>query len=140
MNKEFNNKKARFDYFIDEELEAGVVLFGNEVKAIRSGKLNMAGTYAKVLGGELYWVGANIDGLGVDNNRSRKLLVHKSELNKLIGKIEQKNYTLMPLKAYFKHGQFKILLGLGKGKKKHDKRELIKARDLEREIAKKLKY
>lgn len=139
-SKEFYNKKAHFDYFIEEEIEVGVVLLGTEVKAIRTGKLSMVGTYAKLLGGELYWVGANINSPDVDNNRSRKLLVHKSELSKMIGKIEQKNFTLLPLKGYFKNGKFKLLLGLGRGKKKHDKRQVLKNREADREAARKIKF
>lgn len=137
--KEFYNKKARFDYQIEEELEAGVVLTGAEVKAIRLGKLNMTGSYAKILGGELFWVGSNINAHEIDNSRSRKLLIHKDELSKIVGKLEQKNFTLVPLKGYFKSGKFKLLLGLGKGKKSHDKRETIKKRESKRELARKIK-
>lgn len=139
ISKEFYNKKARFDYQIEEDIEAGVALTGIEVKSIRLGKLNMTGSYAKILGGELYWVGANISNPDIDNNRSKKLLIHKAELNKIVGKLEQKNYTLVPLKGYFKRGKFKLLLGLGKGKKAHDKRETIKRRDLDRELARKVR-
>lgn len=141
MNKtqEFYNKKARFDYQIEEDLEAGVALLGAEVKAIRAGKLAMSGTYAKILGGELYWIGAVINAPEVDNNRSKKLLVHKHELSKIIGKLEQKNYSLVPLKGYFKKGKFKLLLGLGRGKKSHDKREEIRRRENDREMARKMK-
>lgn len=138
--KEFYNKKARFDYQIEEDIEAGVALEGTEVKAIRAGKLNITGSYARILGGELYWVGANIASPDVDNNRSKKLLLHKSELSKIVGRLEQKNYTLVPLKGYFKRGKFKLLLGLGKGKKAHDKRETIKKRDAEKELAYKAKH
>lgn len=138
-SKEYLNKRARFDYFIEEEIEAGVVLSGLEVKAIRSGKLNMDSTYAKFLGGELYWVGANINAPGADNSNSRKLLVHRAEFVKLNSKVEQKNYALVPLKGYFKRGKFKLLLGLGKGKKKFDKRETIKQREQQREIGRKVR-
>lgn len=137
--REFINKKARFDYHIEEELEAGIVLSGAEVKAIRNGKMNMAGTYARILSGELFWVGADINAPDVDNNRSRKLLLKKTEIAKLVGKLEQKNYSLVPIKAYFKHGKLKLLLGLGKGKKLFDKREVIKNRDTQRDLDRKIR-
>lgn len=138
--KEFYNKKARFNYFIEHEIEAGVQLRGAEVKAIRAGKLNMINTYAKIIGTELFWVGADIISSEVDNSQSKKLLVHRKELSKLVGLLEQKNFSLIPLKGYFKNGKFKLLLGLGKGKKQHDKRESIKKKDLNREISRKIRH
>ncbi len=136
--KEFTNKKAFFDYQIIEEIEAGVELRGKEIKAIRSGRLDLSGSYAKIIGQELFWVGGTIQG-DFDNNKSRKLLIHKHELEKITGKLVQNNFTLVPLKGYFKGGFFKLLLGLGRGKKRYDKRQTIKRRELDIELSRKVK-
>lgn len=125
------NKKARFDYAIHDTLEGGLVLTGLEVKAARAKRVQLAGSYARVLGGELYLVNAKF---GVGDEHSRKILIHKHELKSLLGKLES-GFTLIPLKMYFKAGKIKVLLGLGRGKKQRDKREAIKKRDVARELS-----
>lgn len=132
--KEFTNKKARFDYNIEDTVEAGIVLTGNEIKAIRNGRVSMNTSYAKIINGELWWIGGSIQIIGSDDpQRTRKLLVKKSELSRLIGATQEKGETLIPIKMYLKRGKAKLLIGLGKGRKKYDKRELLKDRDRERE-------
>lgn len=131
------NKKAYYDYEILDKYEAGVVLLGTEIKAIRQGKVNLKGSYGKILGGpnpELFLIGAHINAHDGDPQRTRKLLMHRQEINSLIGKLEQKKLTLVPLKIYLKNNHAKIELGLAKGKKLYDKKEAIKKRDLEREL------
>lgn len=133
------NKKAYFNYEIVEKYEAGIVLTGPEIKAIRAGKINISGAHAKVLQGsekkpEVFLINANIQTQDkTDATKTRKLLMHRSEISKLIGKTQQKNLTLIPLSVYIKRGKAKFELGLGRGKKLHDKRETIKKRDLDRE-------
>lgn len=134
------NKKAFFDYFIEEKYEAGIVLEGWEVKAIREGKINIKEAYVIVQRGEVYLIGCHITPLGAasthvrpDAIRTRKLLLHAEEISKLIGKVERAGYTLVPLDMHFSKGRVKVLIGLAKGKKQHDKRETEKARDWERE-------
>lgn len=129
--REFFNKKARFDYRIDESVEAGVVLTGREIKVIRAGRLDMSGSYAKIINGELYWLGGNFNIEGGENQRSKKLLLHKEQIQRLSGKVQEGGATLIPLKLYFKKGKAKIELGLGYGLKKHDKREVLKRREQE---------
>lgn len=136
-NKEFLNKKARFDYEITKDIEAGVVLTGVEIKSIRAGKLSLSGSYIRVIKGELFWVGGNISLGEEQNDRSIKILLHKEEAEKVIYDIEKKKISVVPLKAYFKRGRLKILIGLGRGRKKVDKRHLIKNRDIDRELAQK---
>lgn len=136
------NKKAYFNYEIVEKLEAGIVLRGSEIKAIRAGKVNLSGSHAKLLHGqnknqesnpELFLINANIQTANAeDNTRTRKLLVHKKEINRLIGQTQQKGLTLIPLSIYIKKGLAKVELGLARGKKLYDKRETIKKRDLDR--------
>lgn len=146
------NKKAYFSYEILETFEAGISLIGQEVKSIRSGRINLKGSYVvlkqlqKSKTPEVSLVGANIPPYQPKNapkdynpERSRKLLLKKSEIKYLIGKIKQKGLTLVPLKVYTKKGKIKIEFGVAKGKKKIDKRELIKKRDVERRIRKELK-
>ena len=135
------NKKARFDYEILETFEAGLVLFGHEVKAARNGHVSLKGSYISVRGGELYLIGALISLYkyagqvkDYDPSRDRKLLVSKKELNYLIGKRQEKGLTLIPLKLYTKHSFLKLEFGLGKGKTQYDKRESIKKRDLDRQM------
>ena len=131
--KEFLNKKANFNYSIDDTLETGIVLTGNEIKAIRNGRVSMNTSYAKIMNGELWWVGGSIQtGSGMDDQRTRKLLVKKSELSKLVGAYEEKGQTIVPIKMYIKRGKAKLLVGLGKGKKKRDKRDLLRKKDQER--------
>jgi len=139
------NKKGLFDYEILERFEAGVVLFGQEVKSIKTGHINLAGSYVALKQGEPYLVGVKVppyqpNNIGADynENRERKLLLNKKEINYLIGKSSQKGFSLIPLKIYEKHGRIKLEFGLAKGKKKYDKKEKIKKRDIEREINREL--
>lgn len=136
---EFYNKKARFDYEIEESFEVGLVLIGKEIKAIRTGRVNMTGSHAKIINGELFWLGGIINVEGDDSQRTRKMLVKKSELSRLLGKTQEKGFTLIPIKLYTARGKAKIELGLGKGKKKYEKRSAIKNREEEREVGRKLK-
>lgn len=140
------NRKARFDYSIIETLEAGISLTGNEVKAVRSGKASLVGSYVKIYENKVYLVGATISPyqeknipMNYDPERSRELLLHKKEIKYLSGKLNEKGLTLIPLKLYNNHGKIKIEIALSKSKKKHDKRETIKKRDTERQIGRKLK-
>lgn len=140
------NKKARFDYSILEKFEAGIVLIGQEVKSIKSGRINLAGSYVVPKDGEFFLIGANIPPYqpknapaNYDPERSRKLLLRKAEIKHLIGKCQQKSLTLIPLSVYTKNGEIKIEFGLAQGKKRFDKRETIKKREVEREIERTLK-
>jgi len=136
---EFFNRKARFDYQIIESFEVGIVLLGSEIKALRAGKVNLTGSYARILGNELWWVGGEIRTEGADPTHSRKLLVHHEQLNRLAGLTKEKGLTLLPLKIYLKKGRAKMELGVGRGLKKYDKREIEKKRDQEREAAGRIK-
>lgn len=135
-----DNKKAFFDYFIEERYEAGIVLDGWEVKAIRAGRAQIKEGYVILKQDELFLIGAHISALpeasthvNPDPVRTRKLLLNRDEIKKLVGKIEQRGYTLVPLNLHFKGGRIKLEIGLAKGKKQHDKREAIKERDWARE-------
>jgi SsrA-binding protein len=141
-----DNKKAFFDFFIEDRYEAGVVLEGWEVKAIRDGRVHIKEAYVTVRGGELFLFGAHITPLGTTSAwsnaevlRTRKLLLHKEQIDKLIGKVERSGYTLVPLNLHFKGGRVKCEIGLAKGKKQHDKRSTEKDRDAKREVEKALK-
>lgn len=142
---EINNKKAYFDYFIDEEIECGIVLKGSEIKSIRNGLANLKDCYAIVKNGEVFllnmYIGkyeeANI--FNHEERRTRKLLLNKREILKLRDKIEINGYTLVPIKLYFKGNIAKILLGVARGKKNYDKRESIKEKDIKREMDRELK-
>lgn len=142
---EIKNKKAYFDYFIEEELEAGIVLKGTEIKSIREGKANIKDCYAIVKNNEIFLLNMYIskyDDASIFNHeerRTRKLLLNKKEIFKLRDKVEISGYTLVPLKLYFKNNKAKILIGVGKGKKNYDKRESIKEKDIKREMDKSLK-
>lgn len=142
---EINNRKAYYDYYIEDTYEAGIVLKGTEVKSIRNGKANIKDGYAYIKQGEIFLINMFIAPYEQGNRfnqperRTRKLLLKKQEILKLNNKIKKEGYTLIPLKLYFKKDKAKILIGLSKGKKKHDKREVIKKRDLEREARKNLK-
>ncbi|MGQ0442084.1 MAG: SsrA-binding protein SmpB [Methylophilaceae bacterium] len=134
------NKKAFFDYFIEEKYEAGIVLEGWEVKAIRDNRANIKEAYVIIQRGEVYLIGCHVTPLGAasthispDKIRTRKLLLHHEEIAKLIGKVERAGYTLVPLDLHFTKGRVKVQIGLAKGKKQHDKRDTEKARDWERE-------
>lgn len=143
---EILNRKARYDYEIEETYEAGIVLTGTEIKSIRLGKVNLKDSYAIIKNEELFLLNTHISSYEKGNifnheeTRTRKLLMHKKEIKKLFNKIELAGYTLIPLKIYFKSGRAKVEIGLAKGKKNYDKRETIKTRDLEREMGKTYKY
>jgi SsrA-binding protein len=134
------NRKALHDYFIDDKYEAGLVLKGTEVKSLRLGRANLKDSYAKIQDGEVFLYQLHIGEYPMaryDNHpplRVRKLLLHKQEIKRLIGKIQTKGYTLVPLELYFMEGKAKVLLGLARGKKKVDKRQSIKERELNREL------
>ena len=140
------NREARFNYFVLESIECGIVLTGTEIKSIRDGKCNLKDSYARIRNNEIYLLNMNVaeykEGNIFNHNpkRTRKLLLHKNEILKLSSKIEQDGLTLVQLKLYFKKNKVKILLGLCKGKKTYDKRETIKERDLKREASKLQKY
>jgi SsrA-binding protein len=134
------NKKAFHDYFIEERLEAGLALAGWEVKAIRAGRAHLKEAYVVVKQGELMLIGAHITPLSTasthvhaDPTRTRKLLLHREEINRLIGKVERAGYTLAPINLHYKSGRIKLEIGLAKGKKQHDKRQAIKEREWNRE-------
>ena len=139
------NKKARFDYFVEEKYECGIVLEGTEVKSVKEGNVSFNDSFAEITNGELWLRNFHISeysyGSVFNHNPSRvkKLLVHKEELKKLRRKVEEKGYTLIPLEVYLKSGIVKIKLGVCRGKKQFDKRESIKERDIKREVAKNLK-
>ena len=136
---ELKNKKAYFDYFVLKEIEAGIVLTGTEIKSIRKGSASLVDTYARINNGEVFIVNMYIakydegNRFNHDERRSRKLLLHKNEINRLAEDIKLDGNTIIPLKLYFKNDTAKILLGVCKGKKLYDKRETIKERDLSRE-------
>jgi len=139
------NKKARHDYFIEATYEAGIELFGTEVKSVREGKLNLKESYAAVDGGELYVLGMHISPyergniFNKDPLRNRKLLLHRREIVKLDAMTAQKGLTMVPLSLYLKRGRVKVELGIVRGKKLFDKREDIQSREARREIERKLK-
>lgn len=134
------NRRARFDYQIEERFEAGVVLTGWEIKAIRAGQVQLSDGYVVIRDGELHLIGCRINALAsasthvkAEPDRTKKLLMHKAEIRRLIGKVEQKGFTLVPMKLYFKGGLVKVEIALAKGKGQHDKRNTEKKRDWERE-------
>lgn len=134
------NKRARFDYHIDERLEAGIALQGWEVKSLRDGRVSFGESFAQLRDGEAFLYGAQISPLLsasthviADKLRIRKLLLHKAELNRLVGAVERKGYTVIPLQMYWKGNRVKVELGLAKGKKMHDKRDAEKDRDWQRD-------
>ena len=139
------NRKARHDYFIEDTYEAGIVLKGTEIKSLRLGRVNLKDSHARIMNGEVYLVNMHIaeyeqgNRFNHDPTRSRKLLLHRKEIDKLAGLIQQQGYTLVPLKIYIKNGFAKVLLGLGKGKKKYDKREDMKQRQMKRDAERALK-
>ncbi len=139
------NKKARHDYFIEDTYEAGIELTGTEVKSIRQGRVNLKESYASIDHGEIFIKGMHISPyeqgniFNVDPMRNRRLLLHKYEINKLIGAIQQKGYSLIPLKIYLKGSLVKVQLATGRGKKNYDRRADIADRDAKRRIAKELK-
>jgi SsrA-binding protein len=134
------NRKARFNYFIEEEFEAGMVLRGTEVKSLRNGRANIKDSYARVKNGEVFIYQMHISPYPFahyDNHnplRVRKLLLHRSEIRRLFGKVNERGLSLIPLKVYFRDGKAKVRLGLARGKKKYDKRETIRRRDEQRDL------
>ncbi|WP_173915688.1 SsrA-binding protein SmpB [Halobacillus sp. Marseille-Q1614] len=139
------NKKAGHDYFIEETFEAGIVLQGTEIKSIRAGRVNLKESFARINNGEVFIHNMHISHYEQGNiynhdpTRARKLLLHRKEINQLIGATQQKGYALVPLKMYIKNGVAKLLLGLGRGKKKYDKREDLKRKQVKREIDRAIK-
>ena len=140
-----NNKKAYHDFFIEEKFEAGISLFGTEIKSIRLGKVSIKESYIEINKGEAYIIGMNISPyekgniFNKDPLRTRKLLLHKAEINTLLGKSSEKGYTIMPLQVYLKDGKCKVEIGLAKGKKLYDKREAIAKKDQRRELEREFK-
>jgi SsrA-binding protein len=134
------NRKARHEYFIEDQYEAGLSLLGSEVKSLRLGRANLKDSYARIKNGEIFVYQMHISPypFAYYNNheplRPRKLLLHKYEISKLYGKVNEKGYALVPLRLYFKDGKAKMTLALAKGKRSHDKRESIKRRDQKREL------
>lgn len=140
------NKKAYHDYFIEETIEAGMVLTGAEVKSLRLGRINLKDSFARIRNGEVFLLNVHIspyaqaDSFGqYDPERTRKLLLHKREIKRLIGKTRIKGYTLVPTKVYFKEGKAKVELGLARGKAYYDKRETLRRKETEREISRAMK-
>lgn len=140
------NKKARFDYSIEEDIEAGIALEGWEVKSLRAGKVNLADAHVIIKRGEAFLLGAQIQPLPTasahtepDISRTRKLLLHRKELSRFIGSVERQGYTIVPLTLYWKHNKVKLKIALAKGKKSHDKRQSIKDREWQRDKARVMK-
>jgi SsrA-binding protein len=135
------NRKARHDYTIEETYEAGLALTGGEVKSLREGRANLKDSYARVDKGEAFLLNAHISNYGpahyfnVDPTRTRKLLMHKKEIMRLMGKVQEQGLTLVPLRLYFKKGRAKVELALARGKKLYDKRATIREREVKRDIA-----
>ena len=142
---EISNRKARFDYEIIDTYEVGIVLTGTEIKSVRNGSANLKDSYAIIKNNELFILNMHISHyeegniFNHDETRTRKLLMHKKEILKLRYKIDQQGFTLVPLKLYFKGNKAKLEIGLARGKKNYDKREAIKKKDIERDVAKQLK-
>ena len=141
-----DNKKAAFNYFFEDRYEAGVVLHGWEVKALRNGKVQLTDGYVVIKNGELFLIGCQIHPLKTasthispDAARTKKLLMHKDEIRRLIGKVEQKGYTLVPLNLHWKNSRVKCEVALAKGKAEHDKRDTIKEREGKREVERAMK-
>ena len=143
---EILNRKARYDYEIEDTYEAGIVLTGTEIKSLRAGKVNIKDSYAIIRNNEIYLLNTHIslyeegNRFNHDEDRTRKLLLHKREILKLKDKLEIEGYTLVPLKIYFVKNKAKVLIGVAKGKKNYNKKETIKERDIQREMEKSLKY
>jgi len=140
------NRRARFEYHIEERYEAGMVLAGWEIKAIRAGQVQLSDGYVVIKDGELFLIGCRIHPLGTasthvrpEADRTKKLLMHKDEIRRLIGKVEQKGFTLVPLDLHYKGGRVKAEIALAKGKAEHDKRDTIKDREGKREVERAMK-
>ena len=142
---EITNRKAKYNYEIEETYEAGIVLKGTEIKSIRNGKAQLKDSYAIIKNNEIFLLNMHISAYEQGNifnheeTRTRKLLLHKKEIFKIRDRINQEGYTLIPIKVYFSKNKAKVLLGIARGKKIYDKRETIKARDIDREVKKQLK-
>ena len=141
-----DNKKARYNYFVEERFEAGMVLEGWEVKAAREGKVQLTDGYVVIRDGELFLIGCQINPLKTasthvnpDAVRTKKLLLHKDEIKRLVGKVEQRGFTLVPLNVHWKNGKIKCDIALAKGKAEHDKRDTIKDREGKREVERAMK-
>mgnify|MGYP001810354447 CR=1 FL=1 len=143
---EIENRKARYDYFIEESYECGIALKGTEIKSIREGKANIKDSYGMIKDNELYILNMHIapyeqaNIFNHEEKRTRKLLAHKNEILKMKTKLNAEGYTLVPLKLYIKEGKAKILIGIAKGKKTYDKKEVIKQRDIDRYNKKTMNY
>lgn len=139
------NRSASFDYFIEETYEAGIVLQGTEIKSIRAGRVNITDAHIRVIDGETQVINMHIapyeqgNRYNHDPTRTRKLLLHRKEIDKLFGLVQQKSYAIVPLKLYIKNGFAKLLIGLGKGKKQYDKREDQKQKQMKRDIDRAMK-
>jgi SsrA-binding protein len=140
------NRRAQFDYFIEERYEAGMVLQGWEIKAVRAGQVQLTDGYVVIRDGELHLIGCRINALRSasthvqpEADRTKKLLMHKAEIKRLVGKVEQKGFTLVPLNLHYKGGRVKVDLALAKGKAEHDKRNTIKDREGKREVERAMK-
>lgn len=142
---EILNRRARYDYFIEESYEAGIVLTGTEIKSIRNGSCNIKDCYGIVRNGEIFlinmYVGQYKEGniFNHEETRNRKLLLHKKEILKIERAIHEKGFTIVPIKLYFKNNKLKVQLGICRGKKDYDKRETIKERDIKREVSRNIK-
>lgn len=140
------NKKASFEYHIEERIEAGLVLTGSEVKSLRDGRASLSDSYAVIKSGEAFLLNSHIaicpqaSYMNHEPKRTRKLLLHKKEIGRLTGKLNEKGFTLIPLKLYFKEGRAKVELGLCRGKKAFDKRETIKKKEMKRELARAFRH
>ena len=143
---QINNRKAKYDYYIDDTYDAGIVLKGTEIKSIRQGSVDLKDSYGIIKKDEVYLLNMYIakyeegNRFNHDERRTRKLLLNKTEISKINSKVTLEGWTIVPMKLYLKKGKAKVLIGIGKGKKTYDKRETIKKRDLEREQRKELKY
>lgn len=140
-----NNKRANYDYFLEDKFEAGIVLSGSEVKSIKNAQLSLAEAYVDIINNEVYLREMHVAQYREANQfnhtevRNRKLLLNKREINKLIGSVSQAGYTIVPTKVYVKHGMIKVEIALAKGKANYDKRETIKKREVDRELRARLK-
>lgn len=139
------NKKARFNYFVEDSVECGVVLEGTEVKSVKGGNISFSDSFAEIINGEIWLKNFHISEYAFSSvfnhnpDRPKKLLLHREQIKRLVRKTDEKGYTLIPLDVYLKNGRVKISLGVCKGKKLFDKRETIKSRDIERDIARDFK-
>ena len=139
------NRKARFDYFIEDSIECGIVLEGTEVKCVKGGNLSFPDAFAEIINGEVWVKGLHISEYSYSSvfnhnpDRAKKLLLHREQIKRLARKVDEKGYTLIPLDFYLKQGRVKVTLGVCKGKKAFDKRESIKARDVDRELRREFK-